>query len=340
MNIPKQEQFTGCLIGQCLGDALGFPVEGYPEAVCKDYADTLIERGPAIKAVRQGFRFGQYTDDSQLARELLLSYTACRGFNPEDYARRIADIFSQGLIVGGGRATWEASARLNQGIPWNEAGTPSPSAGNGSAMRAGPIGLICFDNVKDLIRTAHDQGRITHQDPRCSAGAIAIAGSVSLVVQEKRIDHRRFLSDISRWVSPFDTILAQAAKSLADWVELEPEETMKAIVNAGYAPGYTHDWHGVSPFVTTSVLWSLYAFLHTPASYMDTIHTAIAVGGDVDTTAAMAGSISGAYLGISGIPRDLAVLVNDQGSWGYSQLIDLAQRCYAIKTGKMSQDRS
>ena len=43
-------------------------------------------------------------------------------------------------------------------------------------------------------------------------------------------------------------------------------------------------WHGISPFVTTSVVWSLYAFLRTPTDYLDTVCTAIAVGGDVAVT--------------------------------------------------------
>lgn len=29
----RKQQFSGCLIGQCLGDALGFPVEGYPPEI-------------------------------------------------------------------------------------------------------------------------------------------------------------------------------------------------------------------------------------------------------------------------------------------------------------------
>jgi ADP-ribosylglycohydrolase len=44
------------------------------------------------------------------------------------------------------------------------------------------------------------------------------------------------------------------------------------------------------------VLWSLYSFLRSPEDYWETVCTAIAVGGDVDTTAAMAGAVSGAYL--------------------------------------------
>jgi ADP-ribosylglycohydrolase len=335
MNLPSRQQFCGCLIGQCLGDALGFPVEGYPHAVCKKYVQKIVKSGEIKNAARNAFPFGQYTDDSQLARELLISYSDCKGFNPEDYAGRIALIFSQRKIVGGGRATWEAALRLSQGIPWDEAGTTSPSAGNGSAMRAGPVGLMFFDDHPALVQAAHDQGRITHKDPRCSAGAAAIAGAVAIALQKRPVDPRLFLLQLSDWTSAIEASVSQGIRLLIDWVVLDPEDAIGEISRAGYAPGYSQDWQGVSPFVTGSVLWSLYAFLHTPQSYLETIYTAIEVGGDVDTTAAMAGAISGAYLGITAIPEDLAFLLTDDGSWGYTELVELAQACYDIKMRQM-----
>lgn len=73
-----------------------------------------------------------------------------------------------------------------------------------------------------------------------------------------------------------------------------------------------------------SVLWSLYAFACTPDDYWTTICTAIAVGGDVDTTAAMAGAISGARLGVGAIPEQAVQRVHDQGGWRAAQLIALA----------------
>jgi len=38
---PRRDQFSGCLIGQALGDALGFVVEGFPPEVCSDYVRML-----------------------------------------------------------------------------------------------------------------------------------------------------------------------------------------------------------------------------------------------------------------------------------------------------------
>jgi poly(ADP-ribose) glycohydrolase ARH3 len=84
--------------------------------------------------------------------------------------------------------------------------------------------------------------------------------------------------------------------------------------------------------VTTSVLWSLYSFLRTPEDYWETICTAIAVGGDVDTTAAMAGAISGTYLGLEAVPSHLARQLNDQETWGFDELVELAHLCHRLKT--------
>src|SRR4051812_37684376 len=133
---PRREQFRGCLIGQCLGDALGMVVEGHPGRHCRTYVDRLLRAGMAGLMKRGSYAFGQYTDDSQLARELLQSFLSRGRFEPADYARRIAAIFAERRIVGQGRATAAAARRLIHSVPWDQAGTPSPSAGNGSAMRA------------------------------------------------------------------------------------------------------------------------------------------------------------------------------------------------------------
>lgn len=329
---PREEQFGGCLVGQCLGDALGFPVEGYPPRVCRRYADGVLRAGRAGDVARGPFPFGQYTDDSQLARELLESYVQCEAFDPADYARRIAAIFEENRIVGQGRATTEAAYRLARGIPWQQAGTPPPAAGNGSAMRAGPVGLLFWDDPEALSKAAHDQGRITHRDRRSSAGAVAIAGAVSLAIQNERIETERFCSQLAEWVRPMEESVASNLERLPEWVRLPPDEAARFISRAGLPPGYFDGWLGISPFVTTSVLWSLYSFLRTPGDYWETICTAIAVGGDVDTTAAMAGAVSGSHVALSSIPPEVARRLTDRGAWGYEELVALARRCYEIKS--------
>jgi ADP-ribosylglycohydrolase len=327
-----EQRFIGCLVGQCLGDALGFPVEGRTPIACRQYVQEILRTGRAGENGRRGFPFGQYTDDSQLARELLQSYLACNGrFDPRDYAHRISDIFSENRIVGCGAATEDAAWRLAQGVPWDEAGAPPPAAGNGSAMRAGPIGLLLFDDRARLVDAAHDQGRITHKDSRCSGGAVAIASAVAVALQGRPISGREFLADIARSVEMVDQSVAGACRNLVEWLSLPPEEAVIPISKAGVNQDRRPDWQGISPFVTSSVLWSLYCFLRSPDDYWETICVAIAVGGDVDTTAAMAGAISGTYLGIDALPLDLANRLTDRGTWGYGELSELAVRCCRLK---------
>jgi ADP-ribosylglycohydrolase len=324
MRAPRREAFAGSLIGQCLGDALGFVVEGYPPSTCKAYVDGVLRAGRAREAARKPFAFGQYTDDSQLARELARSLTERRGFDPEDYAERVAALFVEDRVVGRGMATERAAFRLAAGVPWDRAGTPPPSAGNGSAMRAGPIGLMFFRDPGRMVQVAHDQGRITHRDRRCSAGAVAIAGAVALALREVGTDAKAWTAQLAEWTQPFDPILASALGRLPEWLARSPAGACAEISKVGLEPGHGDSWEGISPFVTPSVLWSLYSFLRTPDDYWESICTAIAVGGDVDTTAAMTGSISGARVGLAGLPDELARCVNDRGTWTYEELLALA----------------
>lgn len=326
---PTREQFRGCIVGQALGDALGFVVEGRPPAFCRRYVDERL--GEERVRGRGPYPLDQYSDDTQLARELMQSYVARGEFAPEDYAKRIAAIFSEGRIVGWGRTTEEAAVRLAADVPWDEAGTPPPSAGNGSAMRAGPIGLFFYDDQETLVRAAREQGIITHRDARCSAGAIAIAGAVALALTESPIDRLDFLGRLSELVAPVEPPFAEALISLSGWTTLPPGQAVAHISRAGLERRLDEGWSEITPFVVPSVLWSLYSFLRSPEDYRRTIRTAIAVGGDVDTTAAMAGAISGAHLGLGAIPRRLARRLTDQGSWGLHELTELADRCYDIK---------
>lgn len=336
LKIPTEDQFVGCVVGQSLGDAIGFPVEGASQASCQDYIQQVIYSEKIFEQRRGPFLFGQYSDDSQLARELLLSYLEMGDFNPQNYAEKIAALFAQNTIVGRGMATQRAAYRLIQGIPWKQAGTPPPDAGNGSAMRAGPVGLLFWNNPKGLIQTAHDQGRITHTDPRCSAGSVAIAGAVAIVLQQDFLNVQQLLQQLSTWTHPYDPIIASAFVSMENWMSLPPEEAFVRIATIGISPEYLPSSPMITPFVTTSVLWSIYSFLHTPYDYLNAISTAISAGGDVDTTAAMTGAISGARLGLNNIPTKLAERLNDQGSWGYRDLIDLAKKIYnrVIGVGK------
>ena len=117
MRSLDKARFRGCLIGQCLGDALGCRREGWPREDCESYVAGSLQSWFEGELDEDAYS-GQDTDDSQLARELLQSDgDRCR-FDPADYATRIAAIFTEDRIVGRGMTTHHAAMRVNNFSTW------------------------------------------------------------------------------------------------------------------------------------------------------------------------------------------------------------------------------
>lgn len=329
--------FAGCLVGQAVGDALGFVVEALPPTDAGQFVTDILRAGRAEEARRTGFAPGQYTDDTQFARELFLSFAACRGFDPADFGGRIAELFRRVADVGAGEGTRSAARRILAGVPWYAAGTPAPYAGNGSAMRAAPLGLFFSNLPSARRRAARDQSRITHLDPRAAAGSIVIAEATALATRPGPLDRAAFLAQLIESAGAEEPVLAHALANLREWTAFEPRRAAECLFASGIDEAHSERWEGVSTYVVPSVVWALYAFLRSPDDYWETICTAIEVGGDTDTLAAMAGAISGARLGLGAIPAALAARVNDNGEWGLAALEALAGECAAIRPS--SQER-
>jgi ADP-ribosylglycohydrolase len=77
-----------------------------------------------------------------------------------------------------------------------------------------------------------------------------------------------------------------------------------------------------------SVVTAAYCFALNAESFEDTVAAAFALGGNASAIAAMAGAISGAYLGAGGIPeRWLGAL--ESGRVSRESLVDLGARLVA-----------
>ncbi len=58
--------------------------------------------------------------------------------------------------------------------------------------------------------------------------------------------------------------------------------------------------------------FAVFSFVKNHRSYTDTIDCAVLHGGDRDTLGAMAGALSGAYLGAGGLPGDWLVKLENR----------------------------
>jgi ADP-ribosylglycohydrolase len=308
-------------------------VEARPPGEAADYVERYLLAGRAGELAHPEFPFGQYSDDTQLAREVVLSYTVAGGWSLEAYATRLAALFAEGRDVGAGPGTRAAARRLLEGAHWSRSGTPAPYAGNGSAMRAAPLGLLFGQDTRSMVEATVEQSVMTHRDPRCAAGALAVAGAVSLAVRRGPVRNEEFLGALAALTAPVDQSVAEMIRGLRHWAHLAPAEAARRVHDERLDPSYAGEWRGISAFVTPSVVWSLYAFLHTPEDYWATVCTAIGVGGDTDTMAAIAGAISGARLGPGALPARLVERLNDRGGWGRDALTELARRAARLAGG-------
>ena len=167
----------------------------------------------------------------------------------------------------GGRFIRWLALPLSQKTPYN-------SYGNGSAMRVSPIDRW-FETAEETIRFAELSASVTHDHPEGIKGAVAIALAIFLA---RRGESKAAIKT---------AVTAQTGYDLS--------RSYSAI-----ARNYSFD-------VTCqgSVPEAIIAFLES-SSFEDAVQKAIALGGDADTQAAMAGSIAEAFYGI---PQHLKISV-------------------------------
>lgn len=207
-------------------------------------------------------------------------------------------------------------------------------------MRAAPVGLFFPRDAARVVEAACQQGELTHRDPRATAGAVCIAFATHMLLLPEPLETNLFLARLFAVTRRLSAEFAAALLRLPGWLEVEPSAAAEQIAREGQSLGRSDGWWGISPFVTPSVLWSLYSFLRSPDDYWTAIETAIAAGGDVDTTAAMTGALAGCRVGLSRLPLDLCRRVNDQGRWGFDELVAPAKRCSEIASESPHERRS
>lgn len=306
-----KENFVGSILGLAVADAIGAPWEGLP-------ADMVFSMGPAEKIVQhQNNNTIYYTDDTQMTIGVAETLINHRSIDREILAANFAENYHPDR--GYGQGARRIINAIGRGENWEEIAENifdgKGSLGNGAAMRVAPVGLFFSD--KTVILDQAEQSAITthrHEIGIDAARIIAMAVSLALNSSEKAFDRTSFLTSL-RAVARTEEFQWQLDHAL----HLEPFHSLQAFGNSLEAH--------------RSVVTSLMCFADSPDDYGESVTRAVGQGNDVDTIAAMAGAMSGARLGLSGIPnRLLACLEN--GHQGKEFLTDLADQLWAASDYK------
>lgn len=295
------DRYRGCLLGLAVGDALGGPVEFMTAGAIRGTHGRLREM---IGGGWLHLAPGEVTDDTQLTLVIARSIARLGRVDPADIAAGFVDWY-RGRPKDVGNTTAASIRHLIDGASWREAGRMTHGgdgglgAGNGSLMRTAPLALACRRDPASLDRAGREVSAITHASPLATESCVAFDRALVAV-----------LEGVS------DPLVAAAA--------VEHDE-VRAVVSA--IPGLERPDVRSGGFVLETLQAALWSFARHD-DFEETVVEAVNLGGDTDTTGAVAGALAGARYGVDAIPRRwLAVL---QGS---EELAALADRLLEVAGG-------
>jgi ADP-ribosyl-[dinitrogen reductase] hydrolase len=221
-----------------------------------------------------------------MARNLARSLVARRTFDPADVVARHVTWFRSGP-PDVGSLTRRVLQRVSEGAEAEEAAEavwrmrgPEVSAGNGSVMYCGPLGVAYANRPRELIRIAPKLSALTHFDGRCRTAVLAVTLAVAGLV---------------RGDAP-----GTAAHAAVDAVlHLQGGEELEFLIDAiGDSRSIDGPDQGFCLYAAGAGLQALVR----EAPFEEELVRVVGLGGDTDTNAAVAGALLGTAAGASSLP--------------------------------------
>lgn len=283
------------MVGHAVGDALGVPVE-----FCMR---ENLKANPISDMVGYGTHSvpkGTWSDDTSMSLCALDSFSAS-GIDLNKVIRNFvkwyydSDYTATGETFDIGNTCRDAIENYANGSPYNECGLfDDYSNGNGSLMRIHPFVLYFVKNKAELdLDLIHSASALTHAHLRSKMAC----GIYSYVLRELLLNPRKTsvesgLGAAKKFYENYKAVDGvvncelQNFNRLFDGIEKLNEDVIKS---SGYV---VH--------TLEAAIWCLL----TTDSYKDCVLKAVNLGGDTDTTAAVAGGLAGALYGYDAIPEN------------------------------------
>ncbi|GAA2498253.1 ADP-ribosylglycohydrolase family protein [Winogradskya humida] len=234
-----------------------------------------------------------WTDDTEEACCLVAALTAGDDleFGRDHFAELLGQHFEPYRGYGPGAVVM--LRQIREGTPWPIAAAAAfdgqGSAGNGAAMRAAPLGAWHADSLAHAAAQGARAAEVTHAHLEGIAGAVAVTVAAA-VAAAARLEGQ-----------PVDLLGAVLAHTPQSRVRdgLRAATTISSATAAAYELG-----NGTRAMAQDSVPFAIWVAARHLDDYPAAVQACIAAGGDMDTTAAMAGGIVAAHTGIAGIPAE------------------------------------
>lgn len=305
----QMDRASGVLLAAACGDALG---AGY------EFGSAPFDGAPRmIGGGLGGFAPGEWTDDT--AQAVAIAEVAAKGVDLRSeaaltaIAQRFADWYADDPADVGiqtsavlSRAGRNPTGEQMRAAAYAVHQRTGRSAGNGSLMRTGVVALAYLDDPDALVEAAMAVSALTHHDPlageACALWCLMIRHAVLNGELPTVGDVLEHLPNADCWAGLLD--------------EAETSDPSVFVTN-GWVVG------------ALQAAWS--AIVHTPVPsdvpcrhLTDALTTAIGIGHDTDTVAAIAGALLGARWGVSAIPAEWRRIVHGWPGLRSQELVELA----------------
>jgi ADP-ribosyl-[dinitrogen reductase] hydrolase len=275
--LEEKGRFLGTLLGLAAGESLG---AGFEFKKAGEFTPPREILGGGL------WQPGEPTDDVELTLSLLRAVSRGK-FDLPGIAQNYLKWFN-GKPKDIGNLTKAALQNLRAGegpeqsgaLAWED--SERRAAGNGSIMCCAPIGLLHVKDLDGLVDDATAASRITHYDPRCVGGCVAVATAIALLVRGEGDEA------ISRAALAGGAISDDVRMVIERGAVKKPEELTVDGPDMGFV------------LVTLELAFSALA---NAASLEEGLVAVVARGGDTDTNGCVAGALLGAKFGKSKVPE-------------------------------------
>ncbi|MBA3709408.1 MAG: ADP-ribosylglycohydrolase family protein [Planctomycetes bacterium] len=235
----------------------------------------------------------RYTDDTEMALAGFDVLDRHQTIDQDALALAFARRYAADPERGYGGTAHSILRAIGSGIPWQQASRAcfdgAGSMGNGAAMRVAPIGAYFADDLALVCEQARRSAEVTHAHPDGQAGAIAVAVAAAYGARAPFTAADEFFTAVLDLTPVGDTRSGiERARSLA--LSYDVRTAVSALGNGS---------HVVSSDTIPLCMWIV---ARHPTDYFSALWTAVAAGGDRDTTSAIIGGILASWHGERTVP--------------------------------------
>ncbi len=329
----KKDRAMGAIMGNLIGEALGLGCHWYYDiaALRRDYGPWIsgyTDQNPDrsdqfgdIARLRheQGLRAGDVAQTGELVIMLLESLAECGAYDEADFTARLDRLLAtlDGSNMSGRFTNWflrDVWQQRKSGLPWSECGGDCDTSEAGS--RSTVIAAGYSGDTERLVKEAHRNILLTHRDQSVVGQSLAFTLVTAAFIEGVSINdivtHMR-----GHYHDPFIRSYVASADALQQVrngvIANDPEVVIEAHLVCRIL--------GL-PCTMGFMVPAAYFFIHRyPDDFENAVLSAVNGGGNSMDRASLTGALSGALVGLSGIPERLITGLKD-----HERLLGLAEK--------------